>query len=89
MPSQRRNRQWTMVINNLADSNDDDEVKPVNFRPRPSLTATGSSVAQIKDQPVAVAPPRGGGLDDTDWITAPGRRLLISTDDTAPSVSYT
>lgn len=83
LPNQRRNHQWTMVINNLTD-NDDDEVKSVNFRRHPSLnTGCSGSVAQMKDHAAGTL---RGGHDDNDW-TAAGRRLLRSADDTTTTSS--
>ena len=91
VPSQRRNHQWTMVINNLNDNNDDEEVKPVNCRRRPSVSTCsgaggGGSAAHTKDQMTSTL---GRGPDDGDW-TAAGRRLLLSADDatTTSSVCY-
>jgi len=79
LPTQRRNHQWTMVINNLNNDQDEDEVKPVNFRRRPSLNAGSGSTAQTKDQTAATL--RGGPHDDADWTAAAGRRLLLTADD--------
>jgi len=90
LPTQRRNHQWNMVINNLTD----DDTKPENYRyHRTSHTTktkdhsgTGhngvhSSVVKTKTKDHS-GTVHSGVADDNDW-TAAGRRLLLPADDTS------
>lgn len=70
LQGQRRNHQWSMVINNIG--SDDDVIKPGN--PRRHRQGSGSVV---KEQ--AVGTLQSGPGDDSDWTTA-GRRRLLSSD---------